>query len=287
MFCTECGAKNEEDAIFCNECGAKIVVGAPIAPVPDENGSGMPKMITCPNKHEFDPKQYPSCPYCTGKLPMPGKGQTGKGAAAPNPPAANNNPILQNAPAANNNPILQNAPAANNNPVVPNAPAANNNPILQNGAAANNTPAANAPAVASIPAAVEPVAVSAPPAVQPVKEEDFGKDPVVGWIVCTKGEGRGRDYRILAKNNRIGNGAASDICLKNNKAVDRENYATIAYYTKQNAFYLIPGDVAGGLKLNGNELEIPTEIHAKDVIAIGSCEYRFVSFCADDFRWED
>ena len=264
MFCTECGASNEEDALFCNECGARIVGGVQLARAAEENGTGnagtagMPQMRICPNKHEYDPKQYPSCPYCTGKLPL-SKATTAPKAPVPNAPAANI-------------PAAPNTPAADNIPAAPEAPAAVSTP-----------PAAEK----TLPVSVTPVVSNTVPAAQPEKEEDFGKDPVAGWIVCTKGEGRGRDYRILAKNNRIGNSAASEICLKSNAAVDRDNYATIAYYAKQNAFYLIPGDGRGGLKLNGDDLEIPTEIHAKDVIGIGSCEYRFVSFCADDFRWED
>ena len=39
-------------------------------------------------------------------------------------------------------------------------------------------------------------------------------DPVVGWLVCTKGSHRGEDYRLRSGRNFIGRGADMDVCLK-------------------------------------------------------------------------
>ena len=47
MFCTECGAKNEDSAKFCVECGAKLGnsnVRIKI-PTPSETDSGMNKKV--------------------------------------------------------------------------------------------------------------------------------------------------------------------------------------------------------------------------------------------------
>ncbi len=121
---------------------------------------------------------------------------------------------------------------------------------------------------------------------EPVSKGASVKEPVAGWIVCTNGEGKGEDFRIRAGNNRIGNTAASEICLSENKAVNGDNCATIAYYTKQNAYYVMPGDSGDSLQINKEPVEIPTVIKAGDVITIGECEYKFIPLCTDDFRWE-
>ena len=104
-------------------------------------------------------------------------------------------------------------------------------------------------------------------------------EPVAGWLVCVNGSRRGEDYRILSKNNLIGSEDSSDIVLKGNDAVKGASFATIAYYIKQNSFYIIPGDQSGSLKIGGEPIEIPTVLKNGDLIEIGECEYKFVSFC--------
>lgn len=129
----------------------------------------------------------------------------------------------------------------------------------------------------------------------PVKEEKqiastpknvVSREPVAGWIVCTKGEGRGEDFRIRAGNNRIGNTAAAEICLSDNKAVSGANCATIAYYSKQNAYYVMPGDSGDIVQINNEPVEIPTVLKGGDVITIGECEYKFIPLCTDEFKWD-
>lgn len=111
-------------------------------------------------------------------------------------------------------------------------------------------------------------------------------EPVAGWLVCISGSRRGEDYRILSKNNLIGQDDSSDINLRGNDAVKGSNFATIAYYSKQNAFYLIPGDSSEVMKIGEETVEIPTILKNGDLIEIGECEYKFVSFCNEEFKWE-
>ena len=122
--------------------------------------------------------------------------------------------------------------------------------------------------------------------VAPVVKNEVSREPVAGWIVCTKGEGRGEDFRIRAGNNRIGNTEEAEISLSDNKAVSGGNCATIAYYTKQNAYYVMPGDSGDSVQINKETVEIPTVLKGGDVITIGECEYKFIPLCTEDFKWD-
>ena len=59
-----------------------------------------------------------------------------------------------------------------------------------------------------------------------------GCEPVVGWLVCTEGGEKGRDFRLLAKINTIGRSERMDVCIKNDPAISRENHARIGYDQK-------------------------------------------------------
>ena len=111
------------------------------------------------------------------------------------------------------------------------------------------------------------------------------KEPVVGWIVSLSGADMGEDYHIRSKNNRIGI-RGTDICLNANPAVTSNDYATIAYYTKNNTYYLIPGDSVDSIRVNGENIELPTILNGGDIILIGESEYKFVPLCDEAFKWD-
>lgn len=111
-------------------------------------------------------------------------------------------------------------------------------------------------------------------------------DPVVGWLVCTKGAEKGKDYRIYGKNNTIGRDERSDICIKGDKAISRENHAKLAYDRKHNNFHIIPADGAEVVYLNDEPVYVPTVLKAYDLLEIGESQFLFVPFCCDKFKWE-
>ena len=67
-----------------------------------------------------------------------------------------------------------------------------------------------------------------------VLQKNMKIEPIVGWIVCVEGADKGKDYRILAKNNTIGRSEKMDICIKGDTTISRENHAKIAYDMKRN-----------------------------------------------------
>lgn len=128
-------------------------------------------------------------------------------------------------------------------------------------------------------------------------EEDLGKtvgvfqksmkmEPVVGWFVCIEGPDKGKDFRILAKNNSIGRSEKMDICIKNDNTISRENHAKVAYDEKHNAFHLIPGDSANNIYIGEDPVYVPTKLEAEAIVEMGESKLMFVPFCNEKFSWK-
>lgn len=120
-----------------------------------------------------------------------------------------------------------------------------------------------------------------------VFQKTMKMEPVVGWFVCIEGPDKGKDFRILAKNNTIGRSEKMDICIKGDSTISRENHARIGYDEKHNAYHLIPGDSSNNIYINDEPVYVPTKIDADMVIEMGETKLMFVPFCNDKFTWKD
>lgn len=60
----------------------------------------------------------------------------------------------------------------------------------------------------------------------------------------------------------------------------------IAYDADDNAFYFGPADGRNIIKLNGRSVFNAEQIHAYDVIKIGTTKLLFVPLCSDQFTWK-
>lgn len=112
-------------------------------------------------------------------------------------------------------------------------------------------------------------------------------EPVVGWIVCTEGAEKGKDFQIKAKNNTIGRSDSMDICIRGDQTISRENHARLSYDLKHNTFYIIPAESANNIYLNDEPVYIPTKLSSYDLIELGESKFLFVAFCCERFRWEE
>ncbi|MBR3040828.1 MAG: FHA domain-containing protein [Lachnospiraceae bacterium] len=130
------------------------------------------------------------------------------------------------------------------------------------------------------------------------KDDDIGKtvavmqksmnvDPVVGWLVCVEGADKGKDYRVYGKNNTIGRSEKSDIVIKGDSTISRENHAKLAYDIKHNNFHIIPADGTNGIYVNDQPTYIPTMLSRGDVIEMGESKFIFIPFCDEKFNWQD
>jgi hypothetical protein len=112
-----------------------------------------------------------------------------------------------------------------------------------------------------------------------------GVDPVVAWLVCVSGPGRGKDYSICRERSFIGRAREMDVCIRSDPRVSRNRHALISYDPKSNTFKLGPGDANGLVYLNGEEVEAPSVVEPYDRIQLGQTELLFVPFCGKRFRW--
>ena len=114
-----------------------------------------------------------------------------------------------------------------------------------------------------------------------------GFQPVTGWLVCIDGPEKGKDYRIHPENNYIGRLESNDICIRGDEKISRERHVMVVYDSEDRLFYL--GAPAGTniVRLNGKPVLEAKELHAYDVITIGSTKLMFLPFCGERFGWDE
>ena len=223
-------------------------------------------LTECANGHLYDNTQYASCPYCTGNM--------------------NRVEFGNNVPPR---------PAAPQYGGVPQQPAYGGVP-QQPSYGAPQQPSYGAPqsSMSSIGSTVAPSMYQAQVngaanvgKTVAVMQKNMGIEPVAGWLVCIEGKEKGKDYRIAAKNNSIGRDEKSDICIKGDETISRENHARLAYDVKHNAFHIIPGDGANNVYIGENPVYVPTLLKERDVIEMGESKFVFIPFCGDLFTWQE
>lgn len=115
--------------------------------------------------------------------------------------------------------------------------------------------------------------------------EEIGLDPVAGWLVCTEGTEKGRDYRMHSDNNFIGRAENMDITIRNDDTVSRVNHAVISYDSRDKTYYFAQGSGRGIVRVNGKAVLSTVELTAYDKIEIGSTKFIFVPLCGEGFDW--
>ena len=116
---------------------------------------------------------------------------------------------------------------------------------------------------------------------------DAETEPVVGWLVCIKGdECQGESFNLKAGKNMIGRGAGMDVQIPE-PTVSRERHAIITYEPKKRIFLIQPGDGSGMVYLNDELMMTFSEIKSRDIIQLGEALFMFYPFCGEDFTWDD
>lgn len=112
-------------------------------------------------------------------------------------------------------------------------------------------------------------------------------DPVVGWLVCTEGPQKGRDYRIMAEKNFIGRADDMHIQILGDNRISRRNHAVIVYDPMNRRSTLLPGDSAGLVYLDRIAVHTPILLENMSTIQMGNSQFVFVELCGDNFEWEN
>ena len=232
----------------CEKCGSFF--NAAISPVcPTCNGGAQARPMGQPMMGGQPPMGQPMM----GQQPMMGKPQMGQ-------------------PMMGQQPVGQQAPAGVTPPGQPNKP----NPQRVTAPAQPNKPAG---ATTPIKPAVDNNATV------PVTKKALGIDPVVGWLVCSDGAEKGRDYRIHADNNYIGRSERMDICIHGDDTISRENHAILTYDSRDQVFYLTSGEGRSIVRLNGKAMLTTSKLEPYDEIEIGTTTLVFVPLCGQYFEW--
>ena len=106
----------------------------------------------------------------------------------------------------------------------------------------------------------------------------------MGWLVCTEGKGKGRDYRLHTGYNRIGRGYHMDVSLPEDISVTRDNHCSVVYEPKANIFYLVPSK--GNIVYHNGKFVMNTIVlETDDEIQIGNNTLVFVAFCRGERKW--
>lgn len=111
-----------------------------------------------------------------------------------------------------------------------------------------------------------------------------GHDPVAGWLVCTAGGERGRDFRLFAGRNFIGRSLKSAVALVDDERISREDHCSIVYEPRRAVFVIARGH-GDGVLVNGARLETTLPLQTDDVIEIGGSTFVFVAFCREGRSW--
>ncbi len=109
--------------------------------------------------------------------------------------------------------------------------------------------------------------------------------PVTGWLVCTAGPERGRDYRLHEGRNFVGRSLTSDVVAADIH-IARENHFSVVYDGRNNLFLIVPGEGTQTC-LDGKTLTEPEELTEDMTIQAGKSRFAFRSFCRGKVQWSE
>lgn len=110
-----------------------------------------------------------------------------------------------------------------------------------------------------------------------------GFSPVAGWLVCTEGKERGRDYKINIGRNFAGRANNMDIVLNDDPMISREKHFSVAYDPQHVSYVVIPD--RGDTFVNGKRIIEPLPLSDGDVIEVGETKLVFIPFCTKERTW--
>lgn len=117
-----------------------------------------------------------------------------------------------------------------------------------------------------------------------IREPKLRFSPPVGWLVCTDGADKGKDYRIIHGRNLIGRGGNSNIRIIRDMAVSDQEHAELMY-DNDDGFLFRHLKGASLAKVNGKSAREFVKIKRGDVIQVGQTMLLFVPLCDENFSW--
>lgn len=285
-FCTRCGNRAEAGAKFCTGCGNQFPVAAPVPS--NDIGQTVAVQHAPVNPVSDIGKTVAVTPMAAAPANEIGKTVALNTAAAA--PAPSNDigktvavkPIDLEALTGSKSFTVPAAPAAPAASAAPAAPAAANPvteaPKVTVAPAAPVTPPAPVAAVA--PVTEKPQVTVAPQPAKPAKIKP------VAFMVCVSGANLGDYFPVAEGRNYIAGGADADIRLDKDSSVSAECHSVVTYNPSSNKFTLSAGTGRGITYLNGDQVDVSSDLSEGDRIKVGSSELLFIPVCTDKFKWD-
>ena len=116
-------------------------------------------------------------------------------------------------------------------------------------------------------------------------DQNLKLPPVVGWLVCSEGDDKGKDFRLHADYNYIGRADNQDVCLTD-LSVSREHFS-VAYDRINNRYFATMGNGKAIVYVNGYPLgKSITVLRKGDKISVGKTTLVFIPLEQQDLKWE-
>lgn len=118
-----------------------------------------------------------------------------------------------------------------------------------------------------------------------IRSENSNNDPVVGWLVCTKGAEYGKGLALHADNNFVGSAPDQDIQLADPKI--SSSHFSVGFDSENNVYFIFMQSGAHGIvSINGKLLKETTILQAGDKIQVGDTELVFIPLDQKFVKWD-
>lgn len=122
-----------------------------------------------------------------------------------------------------------------------------------------------------------------------ITSSETGVLPVAGWLVIIEGEGKGKDFRLIQGENKIGRDASMEVCLdfgkQSDASVSRDTHAVVVYDNNSNEFFVERGSSRNLPTVNGKTVRRDQDLQANDIIQLGETQLMFFPLCGEKFKW--
>lgn len=104
-----------------------------------------------------------------------------------------------------------------------------------------------------------------------------------GWLVCIKGEERGKSIPFFSGRNFAGRAENMDMVLGEDKRIVRDRHFSLVYDPVSTRYFAVEG--AGSVYINEKPLIGQREIFENDRIDVGESSYCFIPYCNKERGW--
>lgn len=111
-------------------------------------------------------------------------------------------------------------------------------------------------------------------------------DPPTGWLVVTKGPGKGHVLTLGIGMNSIGRGDVRLPVTFNDEFISRGKSAVVVYDALNRQYFLLPGDGKTLAYMDNQPIVEKKPLSTGDSFSLGKSSFRFVALCSEEFDWE-